>query len=270
MIKKAGDWTNKMIDTFYDIKEQGFKDSIETMVDAKFEKEFRKYLMQMNVEITDEVIKRNKVLFPKVYVSKSVSAPAEMAANRRRLILIGAGSGIAPFLAFLDDQQVKAEGGRMRDGELAKSYREEFASCEKAHLILTSRDADQFSWLSPYLDRIMGKDQVFDKIELHLYLTGTKCNTLPSFLFWRAFLLREQKKKAGFAHSANPIVGSSTNLNVGRPNFEQIVGDIHKREPGDFFLYACAPDIIVKQAMAACNKISEEGKDTYTLRYEIF
>lgn len=270
MIKKAGDWTNKLIDTFHEIKEQSFKDSIETMINTKYDKEFRNYLMQMNVEITDEVIKRNKVIFPKVYVSKPVSAPAEMAAKRRRIILIGAGSGIAPFLAFLDDQQVKAEGGRMRDGELAKSYKEEYKSTEKAHLILTSRDADQFSWLSPYLDRIMQKDALNDKVELHLYLTSTTCNTLPSFLFWRAFLLREQKKRAGFGHSANPIVGSSVNLNVGRPNFERIIGDIHKRQPGDFFVYACAPDIIVNQAMAACNTINKEGKDTFMLRYEIF
>lgn len=270
MIKRAGDWTGKLIDTFYDIKEQGFKESIEGLVDERFEKEFRQYLMQMNVEITPEVLERNAQIFPNVYVSHSVSAPAEMAANRRRLILIGAGSGIAPFLAFLDDQHVKAEGGRMRDGELAKSYREEFRSTEKAHLILTSRDADQFSWLSPYLDRIMKNDHVFDKIQLHLYLTSTKCNTLASFLFWRAFMMREQKKKAGLSHSANPIVGSSISLNVGRPDFEKIIKGIHEREPGDFFVYACAPDIIVKQAMAACNTVSQEGNDKFLLRYEIF
>ena len=270
MIKRAGDWTGRLLDLFYEIKEQSFKDSIETMVDGKFDKEFREYLMQMNTEITDEIVQRNRVIFPKCYISKAVSAPAEMAQRRRRIILIGAGSGIAPFLALLDDQQVAAEGGRMRDGQLAKSYIEEYRSTEKAHLILTSRDADQFSWLSPFIDKIMKSDMNTDKVELHLYLTSTKCNTLPSFLFWRAFLLREQKKKQGLAQSVNPIIGSNMHLNVGRPNFEKIIADIHKRQPGDFFVYACAPDIIVNQAMAACNKISEEGKDTFMLRYEIF
>jgi hypothetical protein len=270
MIKKAGDWTDKLIDTFYDIKMESFKDSIEAMVDSKFDQEFREYLMQMQMEITEDVLKRNKVIFPKVFVSKSVSAPAEMAQRRKRIILIGAGSGIAPFLALLDDQQVAAEGGRKRDGELAKSYIEEYKHTDKAHLILTSRDADQFSWLSPYMDRILSEDAISDKIVLHLYLTSTKCNTLPSFLFWRAFLLREQKKKQGLLHSVNPIVGSNTTLNVGRPNFEKIIAEIHAKQAGDFFCYACAPMIIVNQAMAACNKISEEGKDTFTLRYEIF
>lgn len=270
LIKRAGDWSGRLIDMFYDIKMESFKETVETLVDSKFDKEFREYLMQMQCEVTDDIIRRNKVLFPKVYVSRSISAPAEMAARRRRVILIGAGSGIAPFLALLDDQQVAAEGGRTKNGVLAASYKEEYKDTEKAHLILTSRDADQFAWLSPYVDRIMGADGLSDKVELHLYLTSTKCNTLPSFLFWRSFLLREQKKKQGLLHSANPIIGSKTHLNVGRPNFEKIIEDIHRREPGDFFCYACAPTIIVNQAMAACNKISEEGKDTFMLRYEIF
>ena len=270
MIKRAGDWTGKMIDIFYDIKMNSFKETVESLVDSKFDKEFREYLMQMQVEITGDIIRKNKTIFPKINISKSVSAPAEMAARRRRIILIGAGSGIAPFLALLDDQQVAADGGRKRNGVLAASYKEEYRDTEKAHLILTSRDADQLSWLSPYLNKIMSNDGLTDKVELHLYLTSTKCNTLPSFLFWRSFLLREQKKKAGLLHSVNTITGSKTHLNLRRPNFEKIIAEIHAKEPGDFFCYACAPPVIVNQAMAACNKISEEGKDTYLLRYEIF
>ena len=238
MIKKAGDWTNKLVDTFYDIKEQSFKDAYESMIDMKYEKELRNYFMQMNVDITEETIAVNKAIFPKIYVSDAISAPAEMATQRKRIAMIGAGSGIAPFLAFLDDQQIKAEGGRKNDGVLAKSYKEEFRGCKNAHLILASRDADQFTWISPYLDRIMRKDVIFDKIQLHLYLTSTKCNTLPSFLFWRAFLLRERKRRSGFVKSANPIVGSNIELNVGRPNFERILKDIHFSNPGNFYVYA--------------------------------
>ena len=183
--------------------------------------------------------------------------------------MVGAGSGIAPFLAFLDDQQIKAEGGRMREGDLAKSYREEYALWEKAHLILTSRDADQFSWMSPYLDRIMSNDKISNKVELHLYLTSTKCNTLSSFLFWRAFLLK-QNKQSSLLQSRNPIVGSSIHINIGRPKFDRIIEDIHKKESGDFYVYVCAPDFIVNPVMKSCDKISKESNDHYLIRYEIF
>lgn len=270
MIKKAGDWSDKLIDTFYDIKEQSYKQSVGDIVDSQYEDEFRKYLMQMNDDITEEIVKRNMAIFPKVFVSESVSAPAEMAARRRRLILVGAGSGIAPFLAFLDDQKVRAQGGRMRDGEIAASYREEFASTEKAHLIFASRDASQFSWLSPYINKIMSNDQLFDKVVLHMHLTGTKCNTLPSFLFWRAFLLLENMKRQQNRQTMNMIVGSSIQLKVGRPNFDNIIQTIHKNEPGDYFVYVCGADQIVKQTMAACNKVSKDSQDKFILKYEVF
>jgi hypothetical protein len=208
MVKKAGDWSNKWIDNFYDIKEKSFRDQCQNLIDTRYDKELRSYLMQMNVDITDETVELNKKLFPSVYISDPISAPAELAAMRRRIIMIGAGSGIAPFLAFLDDQQIKAEGGRRKNGDLAQSYQPEFSGYDKAHLILTSRDADQFSWLSPFLNRILQNDSILDKITLHLYLTSTTCNTLPSFLFWRAFLMREKKKRDVFGQSANPIVGS--------------------------------------------------------------
>ena len=269
MIKRAGNWTGRLIDQFYQIKESSYKDESSIITDDLNNKEFKNYLMQMHVNLNEDIIEHNKTLYPKVYVSSSISAPAEMAANRRKLIMVGAGSGIAPFLAFLDDQQIKAEGGRIKDGELAKSYREEFALCEKAHLILTSRDADQFSWMSPYLDRIMSNDRISDKIELHLYLTSTKCNTLSSFLFWRAFLLK-QNLKSSLSQTKNPIVGSSIHINIGRPKFEHIINDIHHRESGDFYVYVCAPDFIINPVMKAWNKISKESEDNYLIRYEIF
>lgn len=269
MIKSAGNWTDKLVAEFAKIKEETFQDIISELKESEYKREFRDHLMEMNFD-DQETIEQNKRAYPRINVSRAVSAPAEMAARRRRIICIGAGSGIAPFLALLDDQQVAAQGGRMREGSLAKSYKEEYRATEKAHLILTSRDADQFSWISPYIEKIMGADGLPDKVVLHLYLTSTKCNSLPSFLFWRAFLKREQLKKQGLLHSANPILGSKMNLNVGRPNFEKIIAEIHKKDPGDFFCYCCAPPIIINQAKAACQKVNEENGDVFSLRYEIF
>ncbi|CAI2386301.1 unnamed protein product [Moneuplotes crassus] len=270
MIKKAGDWTTKLIDMFAAIKEQGFADIINEVGEHEYKREFRDYLMEIDFE-DDESISQNKKLYPRINVSRAVSAPAEMAARRKRIILIGAGSGIAPFLAFLDDQQIAAEGGRKTvGGGVSKTYKEEFRSTEKAHLILTSRDADQFSWLSPYIDRIMNSQSFSDKVHLHLYLTSTKCNSLPSFLFWRAFLKRQELKSRNLIHSVNSIMGSNITLNVERPDFEKIIEEINVTDPGDFFCYVCASDIIVNQAKVACNQINKRGKHTYVLKYEHF
>ena len=58
-----------------------------------------------------DLVENNKKLFPKIYVSRLISAPAEMAASKRNLIFIGTGSGIASFLAFLDYHQILARSG---------------------------------------------------------------------------------------------------------------------------------------------------------------
>jgi len=278
MIKRNGDWSGKLIDRFYDIKSKDF--NCDNFVDSNYQEDLREYLMQMEIEINEDTLERNTRLFPRIFISKAISAPTEMAVTKKRIILIGAGSGIAPFLSVLDDQQVAAEGGRMRNGNLAASYIEEFRDVEKIHLIFTSRESDTFSWLSPFIDRIMESDKFSTKIELHLHLTSIKCQTLPSFIFWRAFLQRQMNKNKGLLASRNNIIGKTysrfsqnimpTHLNIQRPNFQKIFEEINKKDPGNFYVYTCAADNIVAEARKACQKISDKGKDHYFLRYEIF
>ena len=50
--------------------------------------------------------KAANILFPEIKVSRGVTAPAQLAAERKNLVMVGAGSGIAPFLAFLDEEQL--------------------------------------------------------------------------------------------------------------------------------------------------------------------
>ena len=66
-----------------------------------------------------------------------------MAASKRNLIFIGTGSGIASFLAFLDDQQILARGGCKSMKINNKQYKLEFSSYEMAHQFFISRDTDQ-------------------------------------------------------------------------------------------------------------------------------
>jgi len=183
MIKRAGDWSGKLIDQFYQIKENEYEKKFEGNVPEEYKEDLWAYLMEMSIDVNEEDVRKHKKMFPKVYVSKAISAPAEMAAYRRRLIMIGAGSGIAPFLSLLDDQQMAAQNNH----KLAQTQEEEFKYIEKAHLVFISRDADQFSWLSPYIDKMMDSEVFNQKLELHLYLTSTEYSSIPSFIFWRAF-----------------------------------------------------------------------------------
>lgn len=126
--------------------------------------------------------------FPKVYVSNSVGAPAQMANDRKNVIYVGTGSGVAPFLSFIEDHQIVASNLSKHNMEiLTKTTTSNF---NHAHICLICRDPEQMSWISEYLDAIIGFEALADKVTFHLYLTVRKeINNLPSFLFWRAFIL---------------------------------------------------------------------------------
>lgn len=112
MIQNSGDYTDKLLKYFYNIKKQTFDKSTKGAVGIKYQETLQEFMISMKIcDISLDLIENNKKMFPKIYVSRPITSPAEMAALRRNLILIGAGSGIAPFLAFLDDQQILVRGG---------------------------------------------------------------------------------------------------------------------------------------------------------------
>ncbi len=204
------------------------------------------------------------MIFPKIHISRGITAPAQLAAQRKNLVMVGAGSGIAPFLAFLDEEQIQIEhkktGGQFQLPTVA--------DYDKAHLVFISRDVDQFSWISPYLDRILDGDEIssLKKLKLHVYLTlRRKVDTLASFLFWRAFTLFEMRKLGANKQLdrntsiyKNPLTDGPVQINLGRPNFETLFNQIAAEEPTHHYVYGCAPDIITKNINNVCAKITKE------------
>lgn len=280
MVQNSGDYTDRLLKYMYNLKKKSFDKSVSS-VGLKYQQTLQDYMISMKIcDISLDLVENNKKLFPKIYVSRPISAPAEMAALRRNLIFIGAGSGIAPFLAFLDDQQILARGGCPSMKDRAKTYRPDYSTYEKAHLIFISRDADQLSWLSPYLDQIMDNEDISDKFELHVYLTcKKKIDTLPSFLFWRAFNIREKQKLELYSKNTvitemkderDIITECPIHINLGRPNFKKLFEKIHAKNPTDHFVYGCAPPPIINSVKKECNEITNKTKDLFIFRYEHF
>lgn len=145
--------------------------------------------------------------------------------------MIGAGSGIAPFLAFLDEEQIQTEYSKNTSFRLNK-----YTDYEKAHLVFISRDVDQFSWISPYLDKILEGESIdsLKKLKLHIFLTmKKKIDTLASFLFWRSFKLYEARKLESTAKDieggsiyVNPLTDGPVQITLGRPNFDKLFKEI--------------------------------------------
>jgi predicted ferric reductase len=103
MVKNNGDWSHKLINLFKSIKKSSINVNKREFEGLDKDKIMKLILNYDTGTIAPETEEASNILFPRINVSASVSAPSQLAAKRKNLIMVGAGSGISPFLAFLDD-----------------------------------------------------------------------------------------------------------------------------------------------------------------------
>lgn len=64
-------------------------------------------------------------------------------------------------------------------------------------MLFIARDGEQISWVSNYLFHLLSAECIIPQLEFYIYITLEKeLKSLPSFLFWRAFLLLQNKMQA--------------------------------------------------------------------------
>ncbi len=98
--------------------------------------------------------------------------------DQKNVVLIGAGSGIAPFLPLVEE---------IIRFDLGKTHHYNFNS---ATLIFIAREGEQVSWISNYLLHLLSTDFINSFLNIRIFITLKKnSENVPSFLFWRAFLL---------------------------------------------------------------------------------
>jgi ferredoxin-NADP reductase len=78
------------------------------------------------------------------------------------VILIGAGSGIAPFLSLLEEVMLQDKGEN-------HSYK-----FESAYLIFVARSGEQVSWVSNYLSHMLNSDCMLPELKFQIYITMEK------------------------------------------------------------------------------------------------
>lgn len=108
-------------------------------------------------------------------MSPPITSPSESFMDKRNIILIGAGSGIAPYLPMFEEIIRFDEG---------KSNKYNFNS---ATVVFIAREGEQVSWISNYLHHLLSSDFINSFLNIRIYITLKKnSETVPSFLFWRA------------------------------------------------------------------------------------
>ena len=129
-----------------------------------------------------EMKERNKLFFPRVKISRAWWTPNDSFIDRKNIILVGGGSGISPYLSLLEESIRSVKG------------KENQFHFDSARVIFVARDGEQISWISNYLFHLIKTDISHPLLELYVYITlQTELKSIPSFLFWRAFLLIQNK-----------------------------------------------------------------------------
>ncbi|CAI2375561.1 unnamed protein product [Moneuplotes crassus] len=227
MVKGAGDWSLKLIRHLYECKQKMMKmDTIDFKEHSIYD--IFNLLHDFHQELPLKLFgERNKLFYPKIKISKACSTPNDTFIDKKNIILVGAGSGISPYLCLLEEV--------IRD-EKGKKSKYNFDS---ARLIFVAREGEQISWISNYLFHILNSACFSSKLEFNIFVTLDKnLKTLPCFLFWRAFLLISLskhicgfKKKNTFSFKydkdnmfidKSEFKNSPVKVLFGRPKFESL------------------------------------------------
>jgi len=274
MIKKAGDWTGRLICHLYERKKRMMK-----MNELEFENWSEYDLFNCLHDLHQELLfrdvkERNKLFYPKVKISLACSTPNDTFIDKKNIIMVGAGSGISPYLCLLEDV--------IRDD---KGKKNEF-NFDSAKLIFIARAGEQISWISNYLFHIINSPWMIPKLEFYIFLTLEKnLKTLPCFLFWRAFLLISlskqicSRKRKSFLptlkyDSTNTFINkeefhhSPIKVLFGRPNFESLFKSSITKKKETIYVYSTSSAQINQKLFDTCWKLTKETDATFKHIYE--
>ena len=89
---------------------------------------------------------RNRIYYPKVNISTAMATPNEAFIDKKNIVLIGAGSGISPYLPLVEEAMRRDEGKKNN------------FNFESARIVFVAREGEQISWISNYLFHIINLD----------------------------------------------------------------------------------------------------------------
>ena len=222
-----------------------------------------------------EMQTRNKLFFPKVKISRAWATPNDTFISRKNVVMIGAGSGISPYLPLLEEV-IKNDQG------VSNMFQ-----YESAKLIFVAREGEQISWVSNFLFHVLSSKWMIPTLEFNIYITLEKnLKTLPSFLFWRAFLLIGLSKKLwGIKNKlkSNLIFRYNNDrkyiednewellpikISFGRPDFQSIFKSRIKPNQKEIYVYSTTSPSLNDLLFETTIKASKETKTKFHHIYE--
>lgn len=215
-------------------------------------------------------------------MSRPITSPSETFMDKKNIVLIGTGSGIAPYLPLLEEI-IRFDKG--------KSNHYNFNS---ATLIFIAREGEQVSWISNYLYHFLSTDFINSYLNIKIYITLKKnAETVPSFLFWRSLLLIQKRnsqlhnlEEANLLHNnqvndiqkqsliqsndRDPMDDSAVQIMFGRPDFNKLFMKLATKGEKQFDVFGCVPDVLKNHLHYLAYNVKRQTGVNFKLTFEVF
>jgi len=288
MIKRAGDFTGQLIDTLFEQKKKAMRIDELNLTNYSSREVFN-LLHDIYGELrVKDVMEVNKEFYLHANMSLPIYSPSQTFMDRSNVVLIGAGSGIAPYLPLLEE---------IIRFDIGKPHNYNFNS---ATLVFIAREGEQISWISNYLFHLLSSNFVNSFLNIRIYVTLKKnSETVPSFLFWRALMMiykkhvnirlerenEDNKDESSLnMHNGRKISphpegdrlntlqfeDSPVSIKFGRPNFFKIFRYLASKGEKLYHVYLCGPEILHNHMYSIVHQVKKETNVTFKLSVEQF
>lgn len=166
-----------------------------------------------------------------VRVDGPYGAPSEDFYDYDRIILIGAGIGVTPFISIMKDIKMKWD-------RKASNFR-----VGRAYFFWVNGDQDNLLWFSDVLKDLMALDGAEGLIKIRTYLSGALAHTdMRAFLLWHILTWYYESK------CIDPITGLPSRTYWGHPDWNDIFKSfkvvLKKKGPQRVGVFYCGPEAL--------------------------
>ena len=186
-----------------------------------------------------------------INLSGPFGAPCQSAAYKEHVLLIGAGIGITPYLAYL------------RTLPPTMKY---------VNFVFICRQPELMRWISLSLQEQSHEIELRKRIKIFLFLTRRKeAHCLAAFLFWRAFLALKKKQEL-YGPNRDMLLDAPMSVSYERPDLKAILREAGSTVPRGkaVSVYSCAPHALNERLREICKEMSLEMLIRFDFYPEIF
>lgn len=246
-IKSAGHWTGKLYEYFETMSKQNppqasEKRSIGVRVPVPEDKPFD------------------------LYIDGPFGAPSSFIFHSDHAVLVGAGIGVTPFASILQSVAHRYRHARHVCPNCSYDWVDDvppsIMRLKKVDFFWINREQKAFEWFVSIMSELEVEQAKLKEnriLDLHMYITSA-----PHPADMKAVGLQLALDFLHDKDTRDLITGLKTRTMTGRPNWNEIFGNIKRQEKGDVVVFFCGPPPLGRELQDACDRVQ------FGFRQEVF